>query len=46
MKAHPKVGPGGIKCPCCNPYGKSLSHAKRRINRGDRRKIRQALAGR
>jgi len=45
MNRHNKIGPGGLKCPCCNPYG-GLNKAKRRLNRGARRKIRQELAGR
>lgn len=34
------IGPGGLKCPCCNPFGfkGSLKNAKQKLNRFFRRK--------
>lgn len=41
-KAHRKInfGGGGIKCPCCNPFG-SVKAARTKINRLLRRKSKQ-----
>jgi len=39
-KTHKKIGPGGVKCPCCNPYGKDI---KKKLNRWERRKVKQEL---
>lgn len=44
---HPRLGPGGLKCRCCNPFGidkgESLKGAKRLLNRYNRRKAKQEM---
>lgn len=40
MKAHKKIGPGGIKCPCCTPMN-SVKKTRIYINRSERRKFKQ-----
>jgi len=41
----PRVGPGGIRCPCCCPMhkGRSLKATKQYLNRRYRRKAKQTL---
>lgn len=38
-----RSGPGGIGCPCCNPYGCHPRNMKHRARRLVRRKTRQAI---
>jgi len=38
-----KVGPGGMYCPCCNPYNEHPRKSKKKIKRAARRKIKQDL---
>lgn len=35
------IGPGGLRCACCNPYhkGRSQKHTKRFLNRKVRRRL-------
>ena len=37
------VGPGGWKCPCCNPYYKTPRKAKPLSHRATRRHMKQEL---
>ena len=37
-----KAGPGGLECPCCNPYGKDPK-GKKKTKRTARRKAKQEL---
>jgi hypothetical protein len=37
------VGPGGLGCPCCNPYGCHPRNMKHYVRRVLRRKNKQAL---
>lgn len=37
------VGPGGIGCPCCNPYNCHPRKMKHHVRRVMRRKNKQAL---
>lgn len=43
-KAHKKIGPGGIKCPCCQPM-ETIAKSKRYVNRTKRRASRQEFRG-
>lgn len=38
------VGPGGISCPCCNPYGTHPRKMKKNVKRTNRRKAKQNLS--
>jgi hypothetical protein len=40
-----RVGPGGIRCPCCNPMheGRSQKATKQWYNRRTRRKLKENL---
>lgn len=38
-------GPGGLQCPCCNPFYYSPKHGKPVFHRAYRRKQRKFLQG-
>lgn len=38
-----KIGPGGIKCSCCQPVGGNLKKVKKYVNRATRRKLKENL---
>jgi hypothetical protein len=42
-KLHSKIGPGGLRCPCCS-FG-TPSEVKKKINRKNRRAARKAGYG-
>lgn len=40
---HKGVGPGGIGCPCCNPYNTHPRNMKHKVRRVNRRKAKQNI---
>lgn len=43
VKLRRHTGPGGFRCPCCNPYGMSPRKSKKLDNRYLRRKLKQNI---
>jgi hypothetical protein len=42
-KFHEKVGPGGLRCPCCRPRNTNVGEAKRLNNRKFRRTAKKVV---